>query len=409
MDIPKETLTGSRKRALYIGSDGELFKEVEKNLSMIYDLTREEIRSTQWSGTADLVLIEAIGIDTEHAIATIPGIREIVGDVPVFLIIDKRDGDAMLRATRLGAQGFIEAPSDLPDMLSILHRGQRHSQGTYSGEISTFFSLKGGVGCTTIAVNVAQHLALRSGGSTVLVDLNMPLGDTSLYIDHDNKESYSLNDFILNINRLDEGLLKNALARHASGLGYLGLPPKLEELESITDANIKMVFAVLKRYFNHIIVDCASDLAPTTISCLDNSDNIFLVAEPSLSAMRAIRVANETCLQLGYPDNRMKMILNRKTSSDSTTMDDLLSALNIPVAAEINNEYIVCLEALQQGKLLNDFAPDSMVNAQMKAIATYLLQGDKEKAAIQVVKSPSKQGFFSSLFSGRTPQPEAGR
>lgn len=409
MDIPNETLTGSRKKALYIGSDGELFQEVEKSLSLIYDLTREEIRSTQWTGSADLVLIEAIGIDTEHAIATIPGVREIVGDVPVFLIIDKRDGDAMLRATRFGAQGFIEAPADLPDILSILHRGQRHSQGTYSGEISTFFSLKGGVGCTTIAVNVAQHLALKSGGSTVLVDLNMPLGDTSLYIEHDNKESYSLNDFILNINRLDEGLLKNALARHASGLGYLGLPPNLEELESITDANIKMVFSVLKRYFNHIIVDCASDLSPATISCLDSSDNIFLVAEPSLSAMRAIRVANDTCLQLGYPAERMKLILNRKTSSDSTIMDDLLSALNIPVAAEINNDYLTCLEALQQGKLLNDFAPNSMANAQMKAIATYLFQGDIDKAQIETVEVQQKPGFFRSLIGGRASQPAGGR
>ncbi|MDA3834037.1 MAG: AAA family ATPase [Spirochaetales bacterium] len=408
MDIPHETLTGSRKKALYIGSGGELFEEIAKNLALIYDITREEIRTTQWTGKADLVLIEAIGIDTEHAIATIPGVREIVGDVPVFMIIDKRDGDTLLRATRLGAQGFIEAPADLKDILSILQRGQRHSQGTYSGEISTFFSLKGGVGCTTIAVNVAQHLALKSGGSTVLVDLNMPLGDTSLYIEHDNKESYSLNDFILNINRLDEGLLQNALARHSSGLSYLGLPPKLEELESITDANIKMVFSVLKRYFNHIIIDCASDLSPVTISCLDSSDNIFLVSEPSLSSMRAVRVANDTCLQLGYPDTRMKLILNRKTSTTSTLMDDLLSALNVQVAAEINNDYITCLEALQQGKLLHDFAPDSMTNAQLKAIATYLLQGDQQTAQA-ATPQPQKTGWFSNIFAGRTSQTAGGR
>lgn len=409
MDIPHETLTGSRKKALYIGTGGELFEEVAKNLALIYDLTREEIRSTQWTGKTDLVLIEAIGIDTEHAIATIPGVREIVGDVPVFMIIDKRDGDTLLRATRLGAQGFIEAPADLPDILSILHRGHRYSKGTYSGEISTFFSLKGGVGCTTIAVNVAQHLALKSGGSTVLVDLNMPLGDTSLYIDHDNKESYSLNDFILNINRLDEGLLQNALARHASGLGYLGLPPKLEELESITDANIKMVFSVLKRYFNHIIVDCASDLSPVTISCLDSSDHIFLVSEPSLSSMRAVRVANDTCLQLGYPDTRMKLILNRKTSTSSSVMDDLLSALNIPVAAEIDNDYITCLEALQQGKLLNDFAPDSMTNAQLKAIASYLLQGEQQANSLPAPQPTKKNSWLNTLLAGRTAQPAGGR
>ncbi|MDA3971985.1 MAG: AAA family ATPase [Desulfobulbaceae bacterium] len=409
MDRAHETLTGSRKKALYIGNNGELFAEVEKNLSLSYDLIHEEISSSRWSGNADLVLIEAIGIDTEQAIATIPGVRDIVGDVPVFMIIDKRDGDALLRASRLGAQGFIEAPDDLPDILSILQRGQRYSQGSYSGEISTFFSLKGGVGCTTIAVNVAQHLALKSGGSTVLVDLNMPLGDTSLYIEHDNKESYSLNDFILNINRLDEGLLKNALARHASGLSYLGLPPKLEELESITDANIKMVFSVLKRYFNHIIVDCASDLSPVTIACLDSSDHIFLVAEPSLSSMRAIRVANDTCLQLGYPDTRQKLILNRKTSTNSAVMDDLLSALNVPVAAEINNDYITCLEALQQGQLLNDFAPDSIANAQLKAIATYLLQDDRGADHISTIQQEEKTGWFSNLFAGRTPLTAGGK
>ncbi|MDH3349341.1 MAG: AAA family ATPase, partial [Desulfobulbaceae bacterium] len=335
-----------RKTAIYIGADGENFTRMAQALSLLYHVTQEELGPISWhTSSVDLVLLEAIGEDGVKAVSLIPAIRDAVGPAPIFVIIDNRDGDILFAATKRGINGFIEMPADLPNILSIIHREQQRRHGVFSGEICSFFSLKGGVGTTTISVNVAEQLALYTGGSAILLDLHMPLGDTSLYINAEEQKSYTINDFIQNIHGLDEELLDSSIGRHESGLRYLALPQNLAELENVTDVNIKMVLTLLRQHYNYIIIDCASNFSPITLACLDESSTIMLVSEPSLSSMRAVRVAYDTCLQLGYPAERLKLIFNRKTSQGGELINKLLDALGIAVSAEIENNYLIFVEA----------------------------------------------------------------
>jgi pilus assembly protein CpaE len=390
-----------RKIAIYVGADGENFTKIAQALSLLYDVNREELGPISWQSTsAALVFLDAFGKDGINAVSLIPAIRDAVGPVPIFVIIDNRDGDILFGATKRGIQGFIEMPADLPNILSIIHKEQQRSHGVFSGKICSFFSLKGGVGTTTISVNVAEQLAFHTGGSTILLDLHIPLGDTSLYINAEEQNSYTINDFIQNINQMDDDLLDRSIDRHESGLRYLGLPQNLMELEAVTDVNIKMVLTLLRQHYNYIIIDCASDFSPITLACLDESSTIMLVSEPSLSSMRAVRVAYDTCLQLGYEAERLKLIFNRKTSQGGEFINELLDALGIAVSAEIENNYLVFLEALQKGKLLEEFAPDSIPNQEMKKIAAMLLPGNAEfDPAINFKK---KTGWLASLFKRKS-------
>ena len=131
---------------------------------------------------------------------------------------------------------------------------------------------------------------------------------------------------------------------------------------------------MLRRYFDHVVLDCASDLSPVTLACLDESDHILLVAEPSLSSMRAVRIAYDTCQQLGYPVERLRLILNRQTSVNAAMSNALIEALGLPVAAEVENNYFTFLEALQEGKLLHDHCPSCTANRQLEAVAQMLVQ-----------------------------------
>ncbi len=402
MQNASDALSGSRKNALYIGSDGVTYSQMARALTLLYDLSREEIRAAYRPSTApDLVFIQATGPDAFNAVELIPGIRDSVGSAPVFVIIDSRDADILLAASKQGIQGFVEIPDDIPNLLSIVNKEQQRSSGAFAGVLGTFFSLKGGVGTTTLAVNVAEQLALYTGGSAILVDVNMPLGDSSLYIEHDERENYSLNDFILNINRMNPDLMESAIARHKSGLRYLGLPNNLADLECVTDVNIKMVLTVLRRYYNYVIVDCASDFSPVTLACLDDSSFIMLVAEPSLSSIRAVRIAYDTCRQLGYSPERLKFILNRRTDQGDEIINELLGALQIPVTAEVENNYMTFLEALQKGCLLNEFAPQSLASRQIRDIASLLLPEGSEQIMEQDISS-GKSGWFGGLFGSRS-------
>jgi pilus assembly protein CpaE len=387
----------ARKTAIYFGPDGDSFRKIAQAVSLFYDVKREEQGSMSWESTsAALVFLEALGKDGISAVSLIPAIRDAVGPVPIFVIIDHRDGDILFAATKQGIQGFIEMPTDLPNILSIIHKEQQRSHGVFSGKICSFFSLKGGVGTTTISINVAEQLAFHTGGSTILLDLHMPLGDTSLYINTEEQNSFTINDFIQNISHMDDDLLESSIDRHESGLRYLGLPQNLAKLEDVTDVNIKMVLTLLRQHYNYIIIDCASDFSPVTLACLDESSTIMLVSEPSLSSMRAVRVAYDTCLQIGYEAERLKLILNRKTSQGGELINELLDALGIAVSAEIENNYLVFLEALQKGKLLEEFAPDSIPNHEMKKIAAMLLPGNAAYDPGDSFKK--KTGWLASLF-----------
>ncbi len=390
-----------RKTAIYIGADGENSIRITQALSLLYDVNREEPGPVSWQSTsADLVLLEAVGKDGINAVSLIPAIRDAVGPVPIFAIIDNRDGDILFAAIKRGIQGFIEMPTDLPNILSIIHEERQRSHGTFSGKICSFFSLKGGVGTTTISVNVAEQLAFYTGGSTILLDLHMPLGDTSLYINPEKQARYTINDFILNINNMDDDLIDSSIARHESGLRYLGLPQNLAELENVTDVNIKMVLTLLRHHYNYVIIDCASDFSPITLACLDESSTIMLVSEPSLSSMRAARVAYDTCRQLGYAAERLKLIFNRKTSQGAEFISELLDALGIPVVAEIENNYLIFLGALQKGKLLEEFAPESIANMEMRKIAAMLLPGNVEHDP--AISFKKKTGWLATLFGSKS-------
>lgn len=362
-------LATTKKIALYIGHQSSLFAEVQKAIALVFDVLHEEVLPSHVPEPTAVIFLEAMAGLTEQALALIPKAKEVASHAALFVCIDQRDSDFLLAANRLGADGFIEVPDDIEHLLSLIHQSNKHQNHKYSGEITSFFSLKGGVGRTTLAVNVAHHLTMLTGGKTVLVDLNMPLGDCALYLNSDDNQGYSINDFILNLARLDEKIIYDSLPRHTSGIYSLGLPSKMEELEHITDTTLKPVFATLRRYFDQVIIDCACDLGPVSLACLDASDNIMLISEPSLSAMRALKISYDTCQRLGYSQKCLRLILNRDTSLGDEITNELIEALDLPFAGTVDNNYLAFLHALQEEKLLHEHSPGCTADRQIKAIA----------------------------------------
>lgn len=388
------TLAATKKTAIYVGLNRSLFSEVQQAISLVFDVLHEEMLPRLIPENTAVIFIEAMAGMTEQAIDLIAKAKGGGSNAALFLLIDHRDPDFLFAANRMGVEGFIEVPDDIPSLLSLIHQSSRHQNNESRGEVTSFFSLKGGVGRTTLAVNVAHHLHMLTGGKTVLVDLNMPLGDCALYLNSDETQGYSVNDFILNLSRLDEKIIYDSLPRHASGIYSLGLPSKMEELEHITDASLKQVLATLRRYFDQVIIDCASDLGPVTLTCLDESDDIMLIAEPSLTAMRAVKIAYDTCRRLGYAHKSLRLILNRETSLSDEVTGELIEALELPFAGRVENNYLAFLQALQDDKLLHEHSPGCLADQQIKAIANMIIL-DAEMVATdrQRVTSPSATPF----------------
>ena len=394
MDSIDRVLADFQQNALYIGPNKELYDEVNMALGSGYTLTHDKAIPGSWPEDLELVLIEGLA-SAEEVIIQLSELLPLAQGTPIFVLIDQRDSDFMLQAMRLGVRGFIEVPDDFPKILSLIQMEERHRMGK-QGRMSVFYSLKGGVGCTVLAVNVAHHLALKTQERTVLVDLNMPLGDTSLYMDLDESRIYSVTDFVYNIDRFDDKLIYESLTQHRTGIYFLGLPAKMDDLDAITGQTIKSLFDRLKMSFDHIVVDCASDLSSVSLGCLDESDAVLLVTEQSLSSLRAVQAIYDLSQRLGYPASKLRMVINRYTEAAEELTGDLIDGLDLPVAAKIHNEYAAFLTSLNEGELLNEIAAGSRADKEMESIANMLFH---DLAVAPVAIQQKNQGILKNLLS----------
>ncbi|MEA3405192.1 MAG: AAA family ATPase [Pseudomonadota bacterium] len=386
------------KQALYFGEDEDLREAVRVSIMSKFGLESMAEIPHIWPEGINLVLLEFQG-DQKTTLARVNQILTLAKGVPVYVLLKDKDADFIIEASHQGVQGFIECPNEVFHILSILHMQDRRRLGK-NGNVSSLFSLKGGVGCTALATNLASQLTEMTEGRTVLVDLNMPLGDVPLYLNMEGQRLYSLTDFVYNLNRFDENLIYKSLSRHESGLYVLSLPTEVGELDGLNGEIIKTIIQSLRRYYDHVIIDCASDLSDMTLSCLDESDNIVLVAEPSLSSLRAVNSVVQLTQKLGYIRESIKLIVNRSTSQDDEMLDEIIDALDVDSVVRVANQYADFNESLKEGVLLKEYNPESIVNKQLLCIANMLHNGSLQiEVEAESAQFKQKKGFLSGLFS----------
>ncbi|BCN93969.1 hypothetical protein THMIRHAM_17540 [Thiomicrorhabdus immobilis] len=393
MSTVLQTNSIALRQLFYLGTDEDLKEAVRVSVSSKYLMESLDEVPHIWPEDVSLVLLEYDGND-KSVLEDVNQILTLAKGVAVYILLKQKNADFIIEASHQGVLGFIECPNEVFHILSILHMQERRRQGK-NGNVSSLFSLKGGVGCTALATNIASHLNDLTEGRTVLVDLNMPLGDTSLYLNMEGKRLYSLTDFVYNLNRFDENLIYKSLSRHESGLYILSLPSEVTELDTLNGELIKTIIQLLRRYYDHVVIDCASDLSDMTLSSLDESDNIVLVAEPSLSSFRAVNSVIQLTQKLGYVRESIKLIINRSTSQDDSIMSEVIDSFDVDTVVHVANDYLGFNESLNHGQLLKEFKPESNVNRQLLGIANMLHNGSLRPMVEDVVLEKNRmKGIF---------------
>ncbi|UQB43067.1 AAA family ATPase [Thiomicrospira microaerophila] len=395
-------------QALYIGKAQIIINQIKFAISSKYELYVADAVPEELT-EVDLVMLEYNG-DDEAALANIHQLLTVAKGVDLFVVLVKKDADFMLAASHLGVRGFVDAEKDIEHLLSVIHMQDRRRDGK-TGMISCFFSLKGGVGRTALATNIASNIDAMASNHAVLLDLNVPLGDTSLYLDMDENRMYTVTDFIHNFTRFDDKLIYKSLNQHPSGLYVLPLPAEIAELDSLNGHMIKNILEVLRKYFDHIVIDCADNFSDVILSCLDQADNIVLVSETSLSSLRATNKGLQVIRRLGYNEAAIKLIMNRYHAGSDTYLNQIIEALQVPTVFYVNNDFMLFNESLKNAVLINAFSKESVVNQQLVRIAQDLhLDEDKsfvfktEKQVRPVIKSQKErsfQGWWQALRAKR--------
>jgi pilus assembly protein CpaE len=260
------------------------------------------------------VVIVALDADQTKAFNLIAQLKSDHPDLPILAVSAKGDGNSILQALRSGAREFLTQPVVLEDLLTAL---QRLGQGTKANGVAkqsacviAVLGSRGGVGCTSLAVNLGCSLAQEKSHSVALVDLDLALGDADVTLDM--LPNHTLADVAQNIDKLDMQFLRRAMAKHATGLALLPHPMRIEELGLIHEDHLHRLIGLLKASYTHLILDLSKSFTGTDLTAMRVADMIFLVTQLELSSVRnAVRILHSLGAGAGELGEKVKVVLNR--------------------------------------------------------------------------------------------------
>jgi len=312
----------------------------------------------------------------------------------------RADPELMLRAMRAGIQEFLVRPLVLTDAVAAVERLHRRTHtGVVSGQNFAVYSAKGGVGASTVAVNLAYALSAHvSEARVAIADLAIPGGDVKILLNV--RPAYDLGDVAGKPDRLDAELLNSVLVPATDGLWVLAAPERPEADEAIDAGVVASILQHLRASFNFTVTDCDSPMSDRTLVALDDADRILLVTELKVPAMRAAQRTLGIFRRLGYPNEKLCIVVNRYQSNDVLTASDATNLLKADIFMKLPNDYKSASESATSGVPIIKSHPDSRLAVAYQQFAQKLVGGPSDE---QTGGEPANgsMSVMKKLFSRR--------
>jgi pilus assembly protein CpaE len=310
---------------------------------------------------------------------TLEMIRDLKSNLPELGIIvtsAEASPQLILNSMRAGAQEFLTRPLDSNQLaesvrrLASLIRRPEVVSSKRTGKIITVFSSKGGVGVTSIAANLAVTFAQKEKKKTAIVDLNMQMGDVGLLLDL--RPQYTIADAIGTSN-LDESRLKGLLTEHESGVALLSTPEDPVEAEMISADLLLEAFSLLKGMFDIVIVDAGHFFDSRVMEVMNLADTILLIAGLDVPTVRNVRRCLNLFGNLGYGEDKVKLIINREQKKSKVTLADLEEIAERSVFLQMPSDYNTLIKSIDAGVPAVLQAPKSSISRSIQGLAERLL------------------------------------
>lgn len=328
--------------------------------------------------TPDVGVIN-LDADPEKAVTLLNRLRVDVPDCCMLVVSRSTDGQLILRAMRAGAREFLTSPVSLDDLMSALGRISESKFGGATGKsrstrIIAVSGASGGVGCTSLAVNLGCMLAANPQNTVALVDLDLAIGDADVFLD--TIPDYSLIDVTQNVSRLDFQLLKRSLTKHSSGLYLLPRPVQLQDVSLITPDSLRRMFGLLKATFSHIVIDVSKSFTEIDFAAFEFANEVLMVVQLDLPCLR-----NLVRLQMSFDQydglrDKLKIVVNRVgLESGQIKLKKAKETIGREIFFQIPNDYRTMVEVRNNGIPLLEQAPKAPITQAIQGLAT-MLSGD---------------------------------
>lgn len=348
----------------------------------------------------DVVIVEIRDDGAGRPTAGIEGLARTLPEAAIVATGPVTSADLVLQVMRAGALEYLGRPVDQQALFGAFAKLGRVRGGVAlerpTARVTSVFCTKGGLGATTLAINLAIALADQGRERTLLVELDTRPSDVATFLDL--RPTYSILDAVDNLDRVDEEFLQGFLLKHDSGLSVLPAPVRLER-SRIDVERIPTLLEVLRLHFDQIVVDLRHDWDPMTVAGLEASDTILLLTSPNVSALRSAAAGIGAFRHLGLDMKTVKLIVMREETGEDVTLKHVNESLQLPIVWKIPSDYVAVVSAINHGRPVVTASPRSKFSVSVRQLAKTLSTGPanvheapaKRSALLNFAWKPAKE------------------
>ena len=366
------------------------------------------------------VLLLDINMPGMDGIATAEQLSLRVPGAQIIMMSVQGEPDYLRRAMLAGAREFLVKPfssDELAASIRNVHERERQKMDrvastrpaaptnghvepaqTHNGQVVTFFSPKGGVGRTTLAVNFAVAAKAELGKKVALVDGGLQFGDVGVLLNL-NPKNQSIADVAREMATGDLETLETTLVDHSTGVRVLMAPPSPEMAELVGPDHVSKIVNELRRTHDLVVVDCSPLLQDVTLAFLDASDIVLTVLTLEITNIKNIRQFLALVEQLGYPEGKVLLLLNRADSGYGIRLNDVESSIGRKISHSVVSDGRTVVYALNRGVPFVVSARTTRVAEDIVKLAKTIVGGEQ----VQPGQAPARaaQRKSGGLFQWR--------
>ena len=303
----------------------------------------------------------------------------------VILLMQPLTLERTQAANAAGCHNIAALPQNPKELCDLVHRVHNtendritaldtNERATWSSKIITVYGAKGGLGKTTIATNLAVMLA-KQKKKVAILDLDLLFGDVHVFMDLEPKETIA--DLMQEraCNSIDA--VRAFMTVHSSGIHILCAPKTPEYAETVSGDRIQSLLALLRSYYDYIIIDTAVNFSDPVLAALEASTTILFLTGLDVSILKNSKMALSILESLGQK-KKVRVIINRAVEINSIAVADVQRIVDAPILARIPSDYLVAVAALNQGQPFAQNAPKAKLSLAISDIAEKIITGNDQ-------------------------------
>jgi pilus assembly protein CpaE len=383
--------------------------KLEEDIQVVGEATNGEQAIKKTEQLLPHVILMDINMPIMDGIAATEKISLNFPNISVVMISVQGEAEYLKKAMMAGAMEYLVKPFSADELVNTIKRTYDLEQKRMGKievtkkifgksketkpQVITIFGTKGGVGKTTLSVNVAVQLAKKTRKKVVLVDLDLQFGDVSVFLNVSPKKSIA--ELVQERGPLNIDLVESYLIPHISGVKILPAPMRPEYSELVTPNNVLEILTILRKNYDYVLIDTPPFFQETNLSALDMSNQVLLVMTMDLPTVKNMKLSLELLDSLHHK-GKTKLVLNRASEDLGINSADVENALDFLIAQQVPSDGKLVVTSVNKGIPFVLSNSNAKVSKAVDQLTTMIIDDKGYQKELQ--ESRQKKKLFGKLF-----------